>query len=186
MKQFMHRTQLFSQILKLKGATVAMASFVHCSDVIISKSQGPRVFTQPFSQAQIKEYIKASRASLAFVRGIHRSPANSLYKGPVTRKMLPFDDVIMVHLLGYNIYCIHCICFWQRVYHCAFLWISWTTFTHTAVSGIGRELNMVITISEDIITLVGYRQAQWLHLKNVIEVISQQCCSEFTGNCLLE
>ena len=36
-----------------------------------------------------------SPASLAFVRGIHRWPVNSLHKGPVTRKMFPFDDVIM-------------------------------------------------------------------------------------------
>ena len=34
-------------------------------------------------------------ASLAFVRGIHRYPLNSLHKGQVTRKMFPFDDVIM-------------------------------------------------------------------------------------------
>ena len=36
-----------------------------------------------------------SSASLAFVRGIHRWPANSPHKWPVTRKMFPFDDVIM-------------------------------------------------------------------------------------------
>ena len=36
-----------------------------------------------------------SSASLAFVWGIHRSPVNSPHKGPVTRKMFPFDDVIM-------------------------------------------------------------------------------------------
>ena len=36
-----------------------------------------------------------SSALLAFVRGIHRSPVNSLHKGPVTWKMFPFDDVIM-------------------------------------------------------------------------------------------
>ena len=36
-----------------------------------------------------------SSASLAFVRGIHRWPMNSPHKGPVTLKMLPFDDVIM-------------------------------------------------------------------------------------------
>ena len=36
-----------------------------------------------------------SFASLAFVRGIHRSPVNSSHKGPITRKMFPFDDVIM-------------------------------------------------------------------------------------------
>ena len=36
-----------------------------------------------------------SSASLAFVRRIHRRPVNSPHKGPVTRKMFPFDDVIM-------------------------------------------------------------------------------------------
>ena len=36
-----------------------------------------------------------SYASLAFVRGIHRGPANSPHKWPVTRKMFPFDDNIM-------------------------------------------------------------------------------------------
>ena len=38
-----------------------------------------------------------SSTSLAFVRGIHRGPVNSPHKWPVTRKMLPFDDVIMMH-----------------------------------------------------------------------------------------
>ena len=33
--------------------------------------------------------------SLAFVRGIHRWPMGSPHKGPVTRKMFPFYDVIM-------------------------------------------------------------------------------------------
>ena len=37
-----------------------------------------------------------SSASLAFARGIHRWPVNSPHKGPVTRKMFPFDDVIMM------------------------------------------------------------------------------------------
>ena len=36
-----------------------------------------------------------SSASLVFVRGIHRGPVNSPYKWPVTRKMFPFDDVII-------------------------------------------------------------------------------------------
>ena len=34
-------------------------------------------------------------ATLAFVRGIHRWPSNSPHKGPVTRKMIPFDSIIM-------------------------------------------------------------------------------------------
>ena len=36
-----------------------------------------------------------SSSSLAFVRVIHRWPVNSRHKGPVTRRMLPFDDVII-------------------------------------------------------------------------------------------
>ena len=36
-----------------------------------------------------------SFASLAFLRAIHRRPVNSPHKWPVTRKMFPFDDVIM-------------------------------------------------------------------------------------------
>ena len=34
--------------------------------------------------------------SLAFVRGIHRWPVDSSHKIPVTRKMFPFGDVIMI------------------------------------------------------------------------------------------
>ena len=36
-----------------------------------------------------------SSTSLPFVEGIHRWPVNFPHKGPVTRKMFPFDDVIM-------------------------------------------------------------------------------------------
>ena len=51
------------------------------------------VYSTVYSGAdQIKHQ---SSASLAFVRGIHRWPVNSPHKGPVTRKMFPFDDVIM-------------------------------------------------------------------------------------------
>ena len=37
-----------------------------------------------------------SSASLTFMRGIHRWPVISPQKGPVTRKMFPFDDVIII------------------------------------------------------------------------------------------
>ena len=42
-----------------------------------------------------------SSASRAFVRGIHQWPVNSPHNGPVTRKMFPFDDVIMSVVLWY-------------------------------------------------------------------------------------
>ena len=41
-----------------------------------------------------------SSASLAFVWGIHRGPVDSPHKWPVTRKMFPFDDVLMSKHIG--------------------------------------------------------------------------------------
>ena len=47
-----------------------------------------------------------SLASLAFAQGIHRRLVNSLHRWPVTRKMLPFDDIIMRY---HEILRVHCI-----------------------------------------------------------------------------
>ena len=60
------------------------------------KPPASQLFTQPFILAEIKENIKAPRY-WPFVRGIHRGPVNSPHKWPVTRKMFPFDDVIMAY-----------------------------------------------------------------------------------------
>ena len=56
------------------------------------KSPASRLFTQGADQRKHQTPV------LTFVRGIHRWPANSPHKGPVTRKMSPFDDVIMIQL----------------------------------------------------------------------------------------
>ena len=50
-------------------------------------------FSTGYSDADQRKHKSA--ASLAFVRGIHRAPMISPHKWPVTRKMFPFDDVIM-------------------------------------------------------------------------------------------
>ena len=54
------------------------------------------VYSSVYSGAGQRKH--QSSASLAFVRGFHRSPVNSPHKGPVTRKMFPFHDVIMMTL----------------------------------------------------------------------------------------
>ena len=51
------------------------------------------VYSTVYSGADQRKH--QSSASLAFVRAIHRGPVNSPWKKPVTRKMFPFDDVIM-------------------------------------------------------------------------------------------
>ena len=56
------------------------------------------VYSSVYSGAEQRKHQNS--ASLAFVRGNHRRPVNSPHKGPVTRQMFPFDDVIM------TVYCI--------------------------------------------------------------------------------
>ena len=51
------------------------------------------VYSIVYSDADQRKH--QSSASLAFVRGIHWWPVNFQHKGPVTRKMFPFDDVII-------------------------------------------------------------------------------------------
>ena len=52
------------------------------------------VYSTVYADADQRKH--QSSTSLAFVRGIHRGPVNSPHKWPVTRKMFPFDDVIMI------------------------------------------------------------------------------------------
>ena len=58
------------------------------------------VYSTVYSGADQRKH--QSSASLASVRGIHRGPVNSPHKWPVTRKMFPFDDVIMYMLAVYR------------------------------------------------------------------------------------
>ena len=71
---------------------------IHYNDVIMGSMASQItsltiVYPAVYSGADQRKH--QSSASLAFVRGIHRGPVNSPHKWPVTRKMIPFDDVIM-------------------------------------------------------------------------------------------
>ena len=52
------------------------------------------VYSTVYSDADQNKH--QSSASLAFARGIRRGPVNFPHKWQVTRKMFPFDDVIMM------------------------------------------------------------------------------------------
>ena len=74
---------------------------IHYSDVIMTAIASQItsltiVYSSVYSGADQSKH--QSSASLVFVRGIHRGPVNSPHKWPVTRKMFPFDDVIMIRL----------------------------------------------------------------------------------------
>ena len=78
----------------------------HYNDVIIGTISSQItsltiVYSTVYSDADQTKY--QSSASLAFVRGIHRRPLNSPHKWPVTRKMFPFDDVIMICSISHEL-----------------------------------------------------------------------------------
>ena len=80
------------------GHPICDSLFQHYSDVIMSTMTSQitsleTVYPIVYSGTDQRKY--RSFASLAFVRGIHRSPVNSPHKGSVMRKTFPFHDIIM-------------------------------------------------------------------------------------------
>ena len=115
---------------------------VHCNDVIMGSIASQItsltiVYSTVYSGADQRNH--RSSASLAFVRGIHRRPVNSPHKGPVTRKMFPFDDVIMVNPWKLNsaTRSLHCL-WWKHALEPAYSKI-WNTGSRT--TGIMCRLN---------------------------------------------
>ena len=75
-------------------------------------------------KAQTKENIKTPRTGL--LEGIHRWPVNSPHKGPVTRKMFPFDDVIMIY------FSVSGFPSWAIIIVCSFIVIIYTSIVSTS------------------------------------------------------
>ena len=91
----------------IRGLTVVVfhcgeASIDHYDDVIMTTMASQItslavVYSIVYSGVYQRKH--QSSASLAFVRRIHRWPVNSPHKWPETRKIFPFDDVIMTQIL---------------------------------------------------------------------------------------
>ena len=64
-------------------------------EAVSAESPSPRLFAQTFIEAQIKETPNFHVTGL--FEGIHRWPMDSPLKGPMTQRMFPFDDVIMLY-----------------------------------------------------------------------------------------
>ena len=87
------------------GNAIINTCWDHYGDVIMGtmRSQITSLtiaYSTDYSDADQSKH--QSSASLAFVWGIHRRPLNSPHKWPVTRKMFPFDDVIMIKLIHFS------------------------------------------------------------------------------------
>ena len=88
------------------GRTMGCVLCVHYNDVIMGAMASQItsltiVYSTVCSGADQRQH-QSSVSSLTFVRGIHRGPVNSTHKGPATRKMFPFDDVIMIWTCYYR------------------------------------------------------------------------------------
>ena len=84
--------------LKLGYGWIIIFHSLHYDDVIMTMLASQItsltvVYSIVYSDVNQRKH--QSSASLAFVREIHRGPVNFPHKWPVTRKMFPFDDVIM-------------------------------------------------------------------------------------------
>ena len=112
---------------------------IHYNDVIMGAIASQItslmiVYSTVYSDADQRKHI--SFESLAFVRGIHRWPVNSPHKGPVTRKMFPFDDVSMIPQVGWQTWkVVRLFKNWQKnfltwqstlVVISSYLWVSFT------------------------------------------------------------
>ena len=78
-------------ICEIKEIVISKTVASHLSDVIMSV-----IATPITSVSNVCPGANQQRSTtLAFFRGIHRLPVTSPHKRPVTRKMFPFDHVIM-------------------------------------------------------------------------------------------
>ena len=97
-----HQMETFSALLAIcagnspvNGEFPAQRPVTRSFDVSFDLRLNKRFTNLTIVYSILYQRKRQSSASLAFVRGIHRRPVNSPHKWPVTRKMFPFDDVIM-------------------------------------------------------------------------------------------
>ena len=134
-----------------------------------------------------------SSVSLAFVMGIPRWPVDSPPKGPVTQKMFPYDDVIMMPLLTCN--------HWKHKshYNANFFFVTgsstgcrynnlqcqqwWQSWHHGNSQFSAKELRLFHTIP--LIRLISIQISHWSLNRNITfrmndyginQTIPQHCC----------
>ena len=102
-----NKKKLYTYISVIKDSSRKMHEKKHYNDVIMDTMASQItsltiVYSSVYSCAYQRKY--QSFVSLAFVRGIHRQTVNSPHKRPVTRKLWPFDDVIMRKMINDEIW----------------------------------------------------------------------------------
>ena len=103
--------------------TRRFSTYIHYRDIIMGAMASQItsltiVYSTVYSGANQRKH--QCFASLGFLRGTQRSPVNSPHKWPVTRKMCPFDDVIMLIVRSKNV----------KPWSNGFTYNNWGTFEH--------------------------------------------------------
>ena len=96
----MNWPHMFSHLIYYIDSMITLIT-IHSNNVIMGAMTSQitsltTVYSTACSGADQRKH--QSSASLAFVDGIHQWPVNSPHKGPVKRKILPFDDIIIIIL----------------------------------------------------------------------------------------
>ena len=179
----------------------------HYGDVILSEMASQInsltiVYSTVYSNADRRKH--QSSASLASMWGIHRWPVNSPHKGPVTRKMLPFDDVIILrlHINKKDMYrsAMQCVAWWRHVMkmlkrrihvitstcyptcirvdiiQSGVRWQTWPGIPHRVLEGVDYILSKGVPL--------GPRGLQWVHRDETIpEFVGEfrTVCIRFKG-----
>ena len=90
---------IHAQRVRQRRFSTCKKRFVHYGDIIM-RTMASQITSLsivcPSVCSGADQRKHQNSTSLAFVGGIHLWPVNSLHKGPVTQKILSFDDVIMI------------------------------------------------------------------------------------------
>ena len=133
-KNYTERIRFVARYCALLWPHLSSLLWRHNGGECVSNHQPPdRLLNRLFARWSI---IHQSSASLAFVRGIHRRPVNSPHKWPVTRKMSPFDDVIMFQTFLFTVAARELIQFVSKISVASWRYMAskfWSTFVQAIV-----------------------------------------------------
>ena len=131
------------------------------------------VYSTVYSGADQRKH--QSYASLVFMQGIHRWPVNSPHKGPVTRKMIPFDDVIMFR---YVIVPWHYTCAWcyipslgSKCFHCLRPILHWKFINNRREIDWIRHLNELIELVNVVKIWIVLEMSRWTISLVLIDIL---------------
>ena len=133
------------------------------------------VYSTVYSVANQRKH--QSSASLACVRGIPRWPVNTPHKGPVMRKMFPFDDVIVL--------CSVCWTIWNSHKSCKAIVLCPSIIFLKSFHSLLMEYSLYCIVNPSIVFCVHVKM-HWISNRDVGFLILQDYASHVPKHLLIE